>query len=114
MVGFKMVIPCPLRSYGIYCFRPRAQAIDPIQPSHAWYNYYICILHADQSISCDVMMDACTCVMNMWTAPWLNINDQSPARNCMHSLSRDAMMELNRYNVLYYRHGRLSGYTGHS
>lgn len=64
--------------------------------------------------SCDVMMDACTCVMNMWTAPWPNINDQSPARNCMHSLSRDAMTELNRYNVLYYRHGRLSGYTGHS
>ena len=45
IVGFKIVIPHPLGPHGIYCLRPRArpraQAINPIQPSWVWYNYYI-------------------------------------------------------------------------
>ena len=35
----------PLGLYGIYCLCPWAQAVYPIQPSWAWYNYYIYIVY---------------------------------------------------------------------
>ena len=52
IVGFKIVIPHPPRAAWDFSIAfalglcPRAQAINPIQPSWVWYNYYItqCII----------------------------------------------------------------------
>ena len=54
IVGFKLVIPRPLGPHGIYCLCPRAQAINPIQPSWAWYNYNLSVWYL--SILCIVII----------------------------------------------------------